>query len=83
MALIGSSLSFVLIRSGKTSRCSECQKEIPAHSHALVAHRQGRVVKRVCSDACREVFDDRFWQERADDRQADLEATKTTGECHD
>ena len=83
MALIGSSSSFVSARNGKTSVCSECLKTIPAHSYALVSHRSGRVVKRVCSDACRETFDDRFWQERADDRQADLEATKTTGECHD
>ena len=69
MSLIGSASSFVLIRSGKSSKCSECQKEIPAHSYALVSHQQGRVVKRVCSDGCRVTFDDRFWQERADDRQ--------------
>ena len=69
MALIGSASSFVLIRSGRSSQCSECQKKIPAHSHVLVAHRGGRVVKRVCSDGCRETFDDRFWQERADDRE--------------
>ena len=83
MALIGSLSSFVLASSKRSSKCSECLKKIPAHSYALVSKRSGRVVKRVCSDACREVFDDRFWQERADDRQADLEATKTTGECHD
>ena len=83
MALIGSSSSFVLARNGKPSLCSECLKKIPAHSDALVSHRQGRVVKRVCSEGCRETFDDRFWQERADERQADLKATKTTGECHD
>ena len=29
MALIGSSSSFVLARSGKISQCSECLKEIP------------------------------------------------------
>ena len=68
MALIGSSSSFVLA-SGKSSLCSECLKEIPSHSYALVSYRHGRVVKRVCSDGCREAFDDRFWQERADDRQ--------------
>ena len=70
MSLIESASSFVLIRSGKSSQCSECRKEIPAHSYALVSSRHGRVVKRVCSDGCRETFDDRFWQERADDRQA-------------
>ena len=59
MALIGSSSSFVLTRSGKTSRCSECLKEIPAHGLALVAHRHGRVVKRVCSDVCREISEAR------------------------
>ena len=69
MAMIGSSSSFVLARYGKSSLCSECLKTIPAHSYALVSHRQGRVVKRVCSEGCRETFDDRFWQERADDRQ--------------
>ena len=74
MALIGSASSFVLTRCGKVSWCSECQKEIPAHSYALVSHRQGRVVKRVCSDGCRETFDDRFWQERADDRECGRKA---------
>ena len=69
MALIGSSSSFVLTRSGKSSRCSECLKEIPPRGLALVAHRHGRVVKRMCSDGCQETFDDRFWQERADDRE--------------
>ena len=78
MALIGSSASFVLARYGKTSRCSECLKEIPAHHNALVAFRHGRAVKRVCSDGCRETFDDRFWQERADDRQAGRKATRVT-----
>ena len=52
MSLIGSASSFVLIRSGKSSQCSECRKEIPAHSYALVSSRHGRVVKRVCSDGC-------------------------------
>ena len=70
MALIGSSASFVLTRCGKASWCSECQKEIPAQSLALVSYRHGRVVKRVCSEACRETFDDRYWQERADDMEA-------------
>ena len=78
MALIGSPASFVYIQSGKSSQCSECLKTIPAHTIAIVSHRSGRVVKRVCSDACREVFDDRFWQERADDRQADLKAARGT-----
>ena len=78
MALIGSSSSFALVRYGKPSRCSECLKEIPAYSYALVSYRHRRVVKRVCSDGCRETFDDRFWQERADDRQADLKATRGT-----
>ena len=77
MALIGSSSSFVLA-SGTSSRCSECLKEIPAHSYALVSSRHGRVVKRVCSDGCRETFDDRFWKERADDRQAGRKATRVT-----
>ena len=70
MALIGSPASFVHIQSGKSSQCSECLKTIPAHTIALVSHLSGRVFKRVCSDACRETFDDRFWQERVDDRQA-------------
>ena len=69
MGLIGSLSSFVLVRYGKPSRCSECLKEIPAYSYAFVSYRHGCVVKRVCSDGCREAFDDRFWQERADDRQ--------------
>ena len=78
MALIGSASSFVLIRSGKSSLCSECLKMIPAHHDALVSHRSGRVVKRVCSDACRETFDYRFWQERADERQAKRPTLVTT-----
>ena len=78
MALIGSLSSFVLARYGRSSRCSECLKKIPAHSYALTAFRHGRVVKRVCSDRCRETFDDRFWQECADDRQAGRKATRVT-----
>ena len=70
MALIGSLPSFVLASSKRSSKCSECLKKIPAHSYALTAFRHGRVVKRVYSDGCRETFDDRYWQERADDRQA-------------
>ena len=69
MALIGSASSFVLRRYGKNLMCSECLKTIPAHTVSLVSWRHGRVVKRVCSEACRETFDDRFWQGRADDRQ--------------
>ena len=69
MALIGSLFSFVLASSKRSSKCSECLKKIPAHSYALTAFRGSRVVKRVCSDGCRETFDDRYWQERADDRE--------------
>ena len=69
MALIGSKGSFILSRYSKTSRCSECGKKIPAHTIALVSTRFGRVVKRVCSDECREMFDDWYWQERADARE--------------
>ena len=29
----------------------------------------GRIFKWVCSEECREMFNDRFWQERADDRE--------------
>ena len=71
MVLIGSPSSFVWASSKKSSVCSECHEVIPARQNALVAYRHGRAVKRVCSDVCRETFDDHFWQERADDRQAE------------
>ena len=71
MALIGSRSSFVLSAYDKSSHCSECLKKITAGTIALVSYRHGRVVKRICSDECRETFDDRFWQELADDRQVD------------
>ena len=74
MALIGTLSNFVLYQCGRSSTCSECLKKIPAHSYVLTAFRGGRVVKRVCSDECRETFNDRFWQERADDRQANQKA---------
>ena len=76
MALIGSLSNFVLYQYGRTSKCSECLKKIPAHSYALTAFRGGRVVKRVYSDGCRETFDDRYWQERADDRELGQKAQR-------
>ena len=78
MALIGSPLSFVLSRYDKSSNCSECLKKIPAGTIALVSYRHGRVVKRVCSEECRQTFDDRFWQECADDRELGQKAQRLT-----
>ena len=44
----------------------------------LVSKKLGRIFKWVCSEGCRETFADRFWQERADDRQAKSSANETT-----
>lgn len=48
--------------------CSECHIKIPKGQIALVSMRYGRVQKRVCSEACRQTFDDRYWQDRAHER---------------
>lgn len=43
-------------------RCSECSQKSRA---MLVSERNGKVLKRLCSEECRLEFDNRFWQEAA------------------
>jgi hypothetical protein len=52
----------------KTSRCSECNKVMLAGTKALASIRKGRVQKKICSEECRLVFDDKFWQSVAESR---------------
>ena len=66
MALIGSPSSFKRHIRAYSSTCGECDKVWPAAHEWLVSRKGDRIFKWVCSEACRETFDDRFWQERAD-----------------
>lgn len=53
----------------KPTRCGECGKMFPAGFEWLVSFRNGRVQKRVCGEECRLEFDNRYWQERARQRE--------------
>ena len=70
MALIESPSSFKKHIRAYSSTCGECDKVWPAGHEWLVSMDGGRIFKWVCSEECREMFDDRYWQDRADDRQA-------------
>lgn len=65
--LIGS--NFTTQISNGNVRCSECGERIPKGLECLVSIQNGRVQKRVCSESCRLDFDDRYWQEKADERK--------------
>jgi hypothetical protein len=67
MALIGS--DFVQVYQEKTVHCSECGGRIQEGTIALESVRGGQVMKRICGERCRESFDDRYWQRRADMRE--------------
>lgn len=63
--LIGNNFT-IQISNGKV-RCSECGERVPKGLECLVSIQDGRVKKRVCSESCRLDFDDRYWQDRADE----------------
>ncbi len=65
--LIGS--SFTTQISKGNVKCSECGEWIPKGQECLVSIQNGRVKKRVCSESCRLDFDDRYWQDKANDRK--------------
>ena len=51
------------------ARCSECGTRILKGGPCLISRRlkregpgYGKVMKKVCSQECRETFDDKFWQ---------------------
>ena len=67
MALIGSPSSFKKQIRSHSETCWECHRPRPPGHEWLVSIQGGRIFKWVCSEECRETFDDRFWQERADD----------------
>ena len=49
--------------SAHASRCSECHETIRKDGPCLVSrNKKGRIKKKVCSQECRETFDDKFWQ---------------------
>lgn len=50
-------------------RCSECGSLIVKGQQELVSIKRGKVKKRICSEACRQTFDDRIWQEIANSRE--------------
>ena len=68
MALAGS--DFVVELAPRGFRCSQCGLYFSKGHTVLVARRDGFGRKRVCSEECRLDFDDAFWQDRADRREA-------------
>lgn len=63
MALIGSRRAFNYEYSARPSLCSECGARIRKGGPCLIARDgKGRTRKKVCSQECREAFDDKFWQ---------------------
>lgn len=68
MTLVGS--DFIATVACRPCCCSECGRHIAPGARCLESSRFGRVQKRVCSEACRLDFDDKFWQGKADQRAA-------------
>lgn len=68
VSLIGSPSDFQWACSEKKRRCSECGTQ---GKRMLISVRYGRTQKIVCSEECRQAFDDAFWQSMADKREAD------------
>lgn len=60
---------FVPRISPNQTRCSECRKIISKGDEELVSIKKGKIRKRICSEACRLTFDDRIWQEIANNRK--------------
>ena len=52
----------------RRTKCGECGKALRPGDASLVSRRLGRIRKRVCSEACRLRFDDRYWRGRAYER---------------
>jgi len=60
----------------RTYLCTECGQRYRAGSLCLVAIRGGKVKKRVCSEDCRQTFDDQFWQQRSETGNANEEVDR-------
>jgi len=69
MAILGSKSDFQPKVRNKVAKCGECGVKFPRDHVWLVSIRDGVPRKYVCSEGCREAFDDKFWQERADARE--------------
>jgi ribosomal protein L24E len=52
--------------------CTECMKQIRPGEKGFVAFKGHAIAALVCSEKCRIDFDDRYWQERADEREREL-----------
>jgi hypothetical protein len=63
MALIGNDFQPHMMQ--YTGHCSECSEKLPVGTMALASIKDGKVKKIVCSEACRQEFDARFWDEAA------------------
>lgn len=74
MALIGSRASFEVRKSDRDGVCRECGRKWQKGDVIFVSLHNEEVVKIVCSDSCRETFDDRYWQTVADERERNAKA---------
>ena len=72
MSLIGTRADFEVEFLKRAASCSECYRTKGVGQTMLVSKRRDNVKKRVCSEECRQDFEDRFWQEKADDREKGL-----------
>ena len=70
MVLLGSRSDFQEVWSSRPRRCGECGSKILSGDTYLASMTaKGHVKKTVCSEECRQTFDDRYWQRRADKRE--------------
>lgn len=65
MGLIGSRSDFAPETLWRNWTCGECWRFYERGKIVLVSRRNGRVRKIVCSEACREEFEQRFWEGKA------------------
>ena len=72
MSFIGTRPDFEVEVLKLAASCSECHRKKGAGQTMLVSKRNGQVKKRVCSEECRQDFEDWYWQEIADDREEGL-----------
>ena len=69
MALTGTRANFVEEMAVYSCNCSECLNKISKGSTRLVSRRNGRVMKVVCSEECRQDFEARFLDEVANNHE--------------
>lgn len=65
MAHIGSRADFEEMVLTRPWQCYECHKRFLPGARILVSKKKGRSRKQVCSEECRQAFEERFWEGKA------------------